>query len=195
MFCRKLEDPIHRSTLPSWRRGKSPFWPCCRSKPSQATTSRGVSFGPGPDPSSCRSGLGRSISHDSHIIQCAAEGVPYLSPRSALEPLSVVNWIRYPFMALIRLYQWVVSPAKGYLFGPSAGCRYHPSCSAYAWEAFRVHGVLYGGYLTIRRLARCHPWGGCGHDPVPAAAVDPISASRSTPTDPGSIAATERIAH
>ncbi len=48
-------------------------------------------------------------------------------------------------------------------------CRYHPTCSAYGLEAVTVHGALRGGWLTLRRLGRCHPWGGTGIDPVPPA--------------------------
>jgi len=55
--------------------------------------------------------------------------------------------------------------------GPSlllpASCRYQPSCSAYAITALRRYGALRGGWIAARRLLRCHPWGGCGHDPVP----------------------------
>ncbi|HSC40362.1 MAG TPA: membrane protein insertion efficiency factor YidD [Chitinophagaceae bacterium] len=66
-----------------------------------------------------------------------------------------------PFIALIKLYQWGLSP----LIGPK--CRYTPSCSHYAVEAFKKYGPLKGGWLAIRRIARCHPWGGHGYDPVP----------------------------
>jgi putative membrane protein insertion efficiency factor len=62
---------------------------------------------------------------------------------------------------LIRFYQLAISP----LLGPR--CRYHPTCSEYAIEALRRYGIIKGGWLTIRRLGRCHPWGGSGHDPVP----------------------------
>ena len=70
----------------------------------------------------------------------------------------------------IRLYQRTLSPALIVLFGPDAGCRYTPSCSEYALEAIRKHGAAHGGWLAAKRLARCQPWGGCGHDPVPEAA-------------------------
>ena len=58
------------------------------------------------------------------------------------------------------------------LFGPLLGpaCRFQPTCSAYALDALRRHGALKGSFLTLRRLARCHPWGGAGYDPVPEAA-------------------------
>jgi putative membrane protein insertion efficiency factor len=63
----------------------------------------------------------------------------------------------------VRLYQYFLSP----LIGPT--CRYAPSCSEYALEAITRFGALRGGWLALRRLARCHPWGGSGYDPVPLA--------------------------
>jgi putative membrane protein insertion efficiency factor len=61
--------------------------------------------------------------------------------------------------------------ARGWQIGPSRvlppSCRFQPSCSAYAITALRRYGALRGSWLTARRLARCHPWGGSGHDPVP----------------------------
>lgn len=68
----------------------------------------------------------------------------------------------------IRVYQLTVSPAQVYLFGPTGGCRYTPTCSVYAAEAVREHGAVAGTVLAARRICRCHPWGGCGDDPVPA---------------------------
>jgi putative membrane protein insertion efficiency factor len=65
-----------------------------------------------------------------------------------------------PFIGLIRLYQALISP----WLGPK--CRFTPSCSQYAIEAFRKYGLLRGGWMAIRRISRCHPWGGSGHDPV-----------------------------
>ena len=74
-----------------------------------------------------------------------------------------------PLLLLIRFYQRWVSPALG------PRCRFAPSCSHYAAEALAVHGPLRGGWLAVRRVARCHPWHPGGHDPVPPAvrAADP----------------------
>jgi uncharacterized protein len=67
----------------------------------------------------------------------------------------------------VRVYRFALSPAKMALFGPLGRCRFTPSCSQYALEAIQQHGALRGTWLTLRRIGRCHPWGGCGHDPVP----------------------------
>lgn len=61
----------------------------------------------------------------------------------------------------VRLYQWTLSP----LLGPR--CRFDPSCSHYACAAIRRFGPLRGGWLSLRRFSRCHPWGATGYDPVP----------------------------
>ena len=62
---------------------------------------------------------------------------------------------------LIRFYQKILSPLL-----PNV-CRYTPSCSEYFIQALQIHGVLKGSWLGIRRILRCHPWGGKGYDPVP----------------------------
>ncbi len=66
-----------------------------------------------------------------------------------------------PFILLIRFYQYCISP-----FTPAA-CRYTPTCSQYALEAIRKYGILKGGWLALKRILSCHPWGGSGYDPVP----------------------------
>ncbi|WP_407875115.1 membrane protein insertion efficiency factor YidD [Qipengyuania nanhaisediminis] len=58
---------------------------------------------------------------------------------------------------------WQVGPSR--ILPPT--CRYMPSCSQYAIEALTKYGALKGGWLTLKRIGRCHPWGGHGHDPVP----------------------------
>jgi putative membrane protein insertion efficiency factor len=65
------------------------------------------------------------------------------------------------FKSLLRFYHWVVSPWLG------NRCRFVPTCSEYAQQALDRHGAMRGLYLTMRRLMRCHPWGGAGLDPVP----------------------------
>lgn len=61
----------------------------------------------------------------------------------------------------IKLYQFVLSP----LLGPS--CRFQPTCSNYALEAFKRYGIILGVWLTLKRVIKCNPWGGHGFDPVP----------------------------
>lgn len=69
--------------------------------------------------------------------------------------------IRFPFIALIRFYQMVISP----IF--PANCRYNPTCSTYSIEALKEWGVIKGSWMAIKRISSCHPWGGFGDDPVP----------------------------
>lgn len=75
------------------------------------------------------------------------------------------NFLKYilslPFIILVKFYQICISPFKP----PS--CRFTPTCSSYALEALKKYGPFKGLYLAIRRVLRCHPWGGSGYDPVP----------------------------
>lgn len=73
----------------------------------------------------------------------------------------IVKIIALPFILIIKIYQLVLSP----LF-PSS-CRYTPTCSSYSIEALKKYGILKGGWLSIKRILSCHPWGGSGYDPVP----------------------------
>lgn len=67
----------------------------------------------------------------------------------------------YFFIALIKVYQYTISPLLG------QNCRFTPTCSQYGIEAIRKYGPWKGGWLTLKRISRCHPWGGHGHDPIP----------------------------
>tara|TARA_B100000900_G_scaffold63856_1_gene49314 strand:- start:168 stop:389 length:222 start_codon:yes stop_codon:yes gene_type:complete len=71
------------------------------------------------------------------------------------------NFFSLIFIGPIKIYQILISP----LLGPS--CRFTPTCSQYTIEAIQKYGPLKGAWLGFRRILRCHPWGGCGHDPVP----------------------------
>ena len=71
--------------------------------------------------------------------------------------------MRHLAAALIRIYQWTLSP----LLGPT--CRFYPSCSAYALQSILRFGFFRGGWLAAKRLGRCHPWHPGGFDPVPPA--------------------------
>jgi len=67
----------------------------------------------------------------------------------------------------IRLYQLTLSPALTFLFGSTSGCRFTPTCSQYAMDAIQERGAIAGTVLAAKRICRCHPFGKCGHDPVP----------------------------
>ena len=72
----------------------------------------------------------------------------------------------FPLLLLIRGYQLIISPLLG------SNCRFMPTCSEYAMESFRSHGLIKGSYLTIKRIGKCHPWGGHGYDPIPTKKVE-----------------------
>jgi len=65
------------------------------------------------------------------------------------------------FILLIRIYQYTLSPFIG------RSCRYTPTCSTYSVDAIKKHGPFKGGWLAIKRISSCNPWGGSGYDPVP----------------------------
>jgi len=70
-------------------------------------------------------------------------------------------WIRKLYILPIRFYQWAISPMLG------SACRYTPSCSRYTVEAIEEWGIFKGTWLGLKRIFRCHPWGGHGYDPIP----------------------------
>ena len=69
--------------------------------------------------------------------------------------------MKYLFIYLVRFYQVAISPLK------PPTCRYTPTCSQYTLEALQEYGFFKGGWLAIKRICSCHPWGGSGYDPVP----------------------------
>ena len=88
-----------------------------------------------------------------HWLMSAPDGTNGVNPGGRL--------IALPLLGLVWLYRTGVSPLLG------ANCRFEPTCSAYAEQALREYGGIKGGWLVLKRIARCHPWGGSGYDPVP----------------------------
>ncbi len=87
--------------------------------------------------------------------------------------------MKRPLIAIIRAYQRFLSPLK------PPTCRFTPTCSAYAAEALAQHGVMRGSWLGVRRICRCHPFGGHGYDPVPDTKPAARAADRVAVTPPG----------
>lgn len=77
----------------------------------------------------------------------------------------ISNILKQLFIFPVRVYKWILSPMLNYFFGPS--CRYEPSCSTYMIQAIEEWGPIRGGWLGLKRIISCNPWGGHGHDPVP----------------------------
>ena len=76
------------------------------------------------------------------------------------------RFLALPLVLLVRIYSYVISPLLG------TNCRYEPTCSTYAIEALQKYGAFRGTALAARRIARCHPWGGSGYDPLPGEESD-----------------------
>ena len=74
---------------------------------------------------------------------------------------AVSRALAWPLIGLVKFYRVAISPWLG------GNCRFQPTCSEYAIDALREHGVLRGSWLAAKRIGRCHPWGGSGYDPVP----------------------------
>jgi hypothetical protein len=71
------------------------------------------------------------------------------------------KWLAVPFILLVKFYQKIISPLT------PATCRYTPTCSHYSLTALQKHGLFKGGWMSIKRIFSCNPWGGSGYDPVP----------------------------
>lgn len=92
------------------------------------------------------------------VPSAAAPSPPEAGPPAGRAP--AWRWLNAPFLALILLYRAGLAPLL------SGHCRFHPSCSRYAQDAYLRFNPVRASWLTLRRLLRCHPWGGGGYDPV-----------------------------
>ena len=90
-----------------------------------------------------------------------------LFPLTASAPSPGDITLKRVIRILIRFYQKFLNPVLKLLGGPNSGCRYQPTCSNYFLQAVETHGSMRGSWLGVRRIFRCHPWGGYGYDPVP----------------------------
>lgn len=81
--------------------------------------------------------------------------------KNPTKPITIKQIIIFPFVFLVRFYQAAISP-----FTP-ATCRFEPTCSSYTIQALEKHGLLKGGFLALKRIFSCNPWGKSGYDPVP----------------------------
>mgnify|MGYP002829274616 FL=1 len=79
------------------------------------------------------------------------------------------RWLGYLLITLVQFYKKFISPLT------PASCRFEPTCSTYMLRAIKIHGGVKGFWLGIKRISKCHPWGGCGYDPVPAKSRDKTS--------------------
>lgn len=93
-----------------------------------------------------------------------------------MKPSWPARILAMPLRALVATYRYGLSPLLG------VNCRFEPSCSVYAAESLRRHGAFRGSYLTLRRIARCHPWGSTGYDPVPEAGASEKGVEENTDT-------------
>jgi putative membrane protein insertion efficiency factor len=76
--------------------------------------------------------------------------------------MKLIKWVLGSvFLIIIKMYQYLISPLTG------ASCRFIPTCSQYGVEAIKKYGPFKGGWLTLKRIGRCHPWGKHGYDPLP----------------------------
>jgi uncharacterized protein len=94
-----------------------------------------------------------------------------------------------PFLGLIFVYKYMISPML------PRGCRHLPSCSSYAVDALKMHGLFKGGYLAANRISRCQPWGTSGYDPVPRFIIKKINNKKYARGSQVKHAACDRLKH
>lgn len=141
-------------------------WQGCRAHPGAPVIARGVPAQPAPPARRFRPRAGGAGVNRSKEFRRGGIGFPRGATAGGAAETRM-NWPQTFLLALLRIYKLVVSPVLHALVGPWNGCRFHPTCSQYTADAVRQHGALKGMALGVRRVCRCHPWGGSGFDPVP----------------------------
>jgi putative membrane protein insertion efficiency factor len=169
---RELATAAGRGGIPAGHRNESKGRGFGGEKPGPADDAGGLSS-PAREPvGSGGAGAGRpSIPCDEEFRDCLSRSEALFPGVRALanagsRGCSLI--MRRVLVMLVHGYRWILSPLKVGLLGPGARCRFEPSCSEYAVQAITCHGAWSGSLLAVRRICRCHPWGGCGYDPVPS---------------------------
>jgi len=143
-------------------------WQCGVTQPRATLAPGDISSPPARVGSPGRPRAGRSSFDYRQGFRCGRTGLFDGASQSGIVKTGVdVNPAQHSLIFCVRLYRLLISPAKLFLFGPMAHCRFDPTCSNYALEAVSRHGAIAGSWLALKRICHCHPWGGCGQDPVP----------------------------
>ena len=179
--CRAGTGRLHRVAQGGWGRSAQPCQaaaqgggPCRHAEPRGARLrlrARGTDRGSDMPLRGARSGFALGLGRFGEGQQSRAAGAVAGNPVAAIGR-GLDRLLSGLLQFLVLIYRYLISPALPH------SCRFAPSCSVYALEALQAHGAIRGGWLAVRRILRCHPWGGAGFDPVPPVRCAPDARHR-----------------